>query len=53
MISMNYDKLRDEIPHYVEALEIQDFSPLTINSYISAANRFIDYLEEGKLRKEE
>lgn len=45
--------MRDEIPHFIDALEAQDFSPLTISSYTSAANRFIDFLEDGKVRKDE
>lgn len=37
---------------YEKALEKEGYRPLTINSYTSAAHRFIDFLETGKVEKE-
>lgn len=43
-------QLRMKLEEFEESLQEEDFSPLTINSYSSATRRFLDYLEEGRIR---
>lgn len=37
---------------YEKALEKEGYRPLTINSYVSAAHRFVDFVDTGKVEKE-
>lgn len=43
--------LRERMTSYEQSLRLHNFSPLTINSYVSAANRFLDFVEEGTIKK--
>lgn len=44
-----YNTLRNYIKEYERELENMGYTPLTISSYTSAANRFIDYIENGEI----
>lgn len=46
-------KKQDEMfKDYEKALEQEGYRPLTISSYMSAAHRFIDFIDTGKVEKE-
>lgn len=42
-------ELRNAIETYQGELENMGYTPLTISSYTSAANRFVDFLEVGEV----
>lgn len=47
---MKNNQRHGQLHNYELALKEQNFSPLTISSYVSAANRYLDYLS-GTIKK--
>lgn len=48
----NIHIMDEHFHNYEIALKSAGYEPLTINSYVSAAHRFADYLDDGHIEKE-